>query len=99
MNIDQQHMMMNNGIPISMANITIVGNKVKSGSSLCFCLTSLFSCLIFPIFFMCCLWWKKIVFPAYEINEYTYRNLAKIVNMNSGVISLNLTVVDNAFNA
>jgi hypothetical protein len=62
-------------------------------------LTILFACLIFPIFFMCCDWWKKIVSPFYEISFQTYQTLARIINQNSTINYLNLTVVDNALDA
>ena len=51
---------------VYQANITIVGNKTSSRNSCCFCATyCLGSFLIFPLCFMCCMWWKKIVYPRY----------------------------------
>lgn len=46
---------------------------------------------------MCCMWWKKIVYPKYQINPETYRALARFVRQASDLKTLNLTVVDNSF--
>lgn len=50
-------------------DITAVGNKTSDYNFLCHCITiGIASILIFPMCFMCCMWWKKIVYPKYEIN-------------------------------
>lgn len=52
---------------VTHLNITAIGQKVEPGNSCCALLTCLFGiCLIFPLFFTCCMWWKKIVYPKYE---------------------------------
>lgn len=49
--------------------ITAVGNKTVASDSCCFLLTIIFGMfLIFPIFFMCCGWWKKMIFPKYDLD-------------------------------
>ena len=70
--VAQAATMNQNGIPIHTVDITVVGNTAETGNSACYCLTCLFVCLIFPIFFMCCDWWKRIVYPKYEVNPETY---------------------------
>jgi hypothetical protein len=98
--MEQQHMVQTGGTGISQANLTIVGTKMKGGNTCCFLLTILLgSFCIIPLFFLCCMWWKKIVYPEYTLADQAYRNLGHIVNRSTGVINLTLTVVDNAFNA
>lgn len=46
---------------------------------------------------MCCNWWKKIVYPQYEVNPEAYRAIANFI-ANSPITNMNLDVVDNAFN-
>jgi hypothetical protein len=98
--MDQQHMEQTGGARISLATLTIVGSKTKVSNNCCFLLTMITGtfCII-PLFFLCCMWWKKIVYPEYVLADQVYRNLGRIVNRDSGVINLTLTVVDNAFNA
>lgn len=62
--------------PIAEANITVVGNKTENGNQCCLISTIfLGGCLIFPLFFMCCSWWKKIVSCKYDLNIEFYRLL------------------------
>lgn len=83
--------------PVQQANITLVGNKTKSSNICCFMMTFMFFCLIFPLFFMCCEWWKKIVSPIYELTAQAYQSIGDFLRVNPTVTNLNLTVVDNAF--
>lgn len=85
--------------PIQQANITLVGNKTKSSNIGCFILTFMFFCLIFPLCFMCCEWWKKMVSPLYELTAQAYQSIGDFLRANPTVTNLNLTVVDNAFSA
>lgn len=85
---------------IQQANITLVGNKTKPGDMCCFMITIMFaSCLIFPLCFMCCTWWKKIVYPMYELTAQAYNSLGNFLLRHPTINNLNLTVVDNGFNA
>jgi len=86
--------------PVTQANLTIIGSKTATTNTCC-AISTLISgmCCIFPLCFMCCGWWKKIVNAKYEINTETYRSLSRILNNPmSPVTNLNLTIVDNAFN-
>lgn len=58
----------NGGAFIQQANITIAGTKTKSTNVCCMVSTLVCSCCIFPLCFMCCAWWKKIVFPRFELS-------------------------------
>lgn len=57
----------------------------------------MFGCLIFPIFFMFCAWWKKLVHPHYEMNIEFYRSIGRFLRTCTTCIALTVTVVDNAF--
>ena len=53
---------------ITQANITVAGRQTSMGSLCCALLTVILGvCLIFPLCFMCCMWWRKIVYPKYEM--------------------------------
>jgi hypothetical protein len=98
--IPMQSMMASQGNEhaIQQADITLVGTKSKPGNVWCYMFTMLgASCLIFPFFFMCCMWWKKIVYPAYELSNEAYQTLANFITRAQNITNLNLTIVDNAF--
>jgi hypothetical protein len=87
-------------VPMNEASFFIVGNKTHQGNDCCYMLTIMFAvCLIFPFFFMCCDWWKKIVNQLYEVNIETYRSLANFLQNAPSITKVTLEVVDNAFNA
>ena len=87
-----------NGTPINHLQLTIVGTKAEAGNGVCVCFTVLLACLIFPLFFMCCNWWKKIAHPKYEVNPTTYQAVGNALSSVPNLNNLSLTVVDNAFN-
>lgn len=87
-----------NEFSIQQANITLVGTKSKAVNNWCHVLTIMSGLiLIFPLFFMCCMWWKKIVYPTYDLTMDAYQSLANFLARAQNVTSLNLTVVDNSF--
>ena len=45
------------------------------------------------------MWWKEIVYPMYELSPQAYRDVGSFIERNPSANNLNLTVVDNAFNA
>ena len=50
------------------ANINLVGIQVSAMNMLCMMCTILWgACLFFPLCFMCCDWWKQIVYPSYQV--------------------------------
>ena len=50
----------------NQVDITVVGTKVSAYNSCCYMLTvCLGAFLIFPLCFMCCDWWNKLVYPKY----------------------------------
>lgn len=82
------------------ASITVVGVKTSPGSRCCALMTALLgACLIFPLFFMCCIWWKKIVHPLYSLAPEFYRAIGTFLARERHCRMLNLTVYDNSFNA
>lgn len=85
---------------MQQVDITIVGNKTKPGNIGCAISTlmvGVFCC--FPLCFMCCMWWKKIVAAFYELTLEAYRDIGVFLERNQSATNLNLTVADNAFNA
>jgi hypothetical protein len=97
---EQEHMAQNGGVRIFQANLTIAGNKMKPSNECCFCITMILGALlIIPMFLLCCMWWKKIVYPEYVLSDQIYRSLGQIINRSTAVTNVTLTVVDNAFNA
>ena len=91
---------MSNSQVATQADITVVGTKTSEGSGVCFYTTIILaSLIIIPFFFMCCMWWKKIVYPKYEMSAEFYRVLGTFLRRETQVKMLNLTVIDNTFNA
>lgn len=46
---------------------------------------------------MCCGWWKRIAYAAFNIPEATYQSLQRLI-MLPNIQTLSLTVIDNRFN-
>lgn len=85
---------------VNKGSITLVGNKTKPSNICCFSVTMIFAdFFIFPLFFTCCMWWKKIVYPTYEVSIDAYEALANLIQRLPNLKDLSLTVVDNVFNA
>ena len=53
--------------------------------------------MIFPFFFWSCSWWKKIVYPAYEVSVSSYKCLQRLTKSKK-INKLTLNVIDNTFN-
>jgi hypothetical protein len=86
--------------PMEQADITIVGSKTKDGDYSCLIYTMISGAFcIFPLCFMYCMWWKKIVSAMYELTPETYWDIGVFLERNPTVTNLNLTVADNAFDA
>ncbi len=45
---------------------------------------------------MCCDWWKKCVYPAFDIDFSVYASLAKLFRSRN-LRNVSLTVIDNTF--
>ncbi len=85
---------------IQQINITLVGNKTKPTNNCCAVSTFMIGgLLILPLFMMCCMWWKKIVYPLYELSSQTYKDIGLFLEKNPTANNLNLTVIDNTFGA
>lgn len=54
---------------VTEVHITVVGNKTVASDLCCFVLTIVLgSFCLFPLLFMCCAWWKKIIYPKYDLD-------------------------------
>ena len=84
--------------PIIEAKLNVTGSKMSTTNVCCMFLTIMLGAwLIIPFFFMCCSWWKKIVYPKYEINIEFYRAIGRFLRTCTTCVSLSLTVYDNSF--
>lgn len=54
------------------------------------------SILLFPLFFICCGWWKRCVYPAYEIPYSVYESIGKLFRSQS-LRNVALYITDNTF--
>ncbi len=64
----------------SSVNVGVIGNKINSYNTLCYILTIFFAaCLIFPLCFMYCMWWKNLVYPRYEVSQDFYRSVNRFI--------------------
>lgn len=79
------------------ASIILTGNKVKPENKCCYYATLLLGVVfVVPLFFMCCSWWQRMAYPAYEVDVESYQLLAKLL-LSTDASGLSLTVYDNAF--
>lgn len=80
-------------------NISCTGNEIKSVNIMCLiCMFFWGTFLLFPMCFMFCGWWKKIVWPAHDVPIQAYQALCHLLS-SSNVINLSLRVNDNRFGA
>jgi hypothetical protein len=56
------------------------------------------SFIILPLFFICCDWWKRCTFPAFDISPAVYMSFAKVFRA-PNIKNVTLTVVDSTFDA
>ena len=81
------------------ANITVTGIQIKPSDMCCYCCTIIWgSIVLFPLCFICCGWWKKIVYPAFDIPVSVYSSLHKLIRA-PNLRNLTLNVVDNCLDA
>ena len=52
----------------------------------------------FSLFFLCCEWWKKVVYSKYHISPDFYEAVGKFLKNNPNIRRVRLTVCDNRFN-
>jgi hypothetical protein len=95
----QQQMQTQTYTGINQLNVVTVGDKL-AGNVACLFLTMVCAVfLIFPIFFMCCDWWRKVVYPLYSVRLDFYRGLGTFLRRVPSCQTLRVTVCDNNFNA
>ena len=81
------------------ANITLIGTQVQGMGTCCFVCTIIWgSILIIPLFFMCCDWWQRMVYPAYDVPLVGYTCINSLFRFRA-VQHLSLSVIDNTFDA
>lgn len=79
--------------------INITGNVIKNANVCCFWNTVIWgSIFLFPLFFICCDWWKKAVNRLFSVDVAGYDGVADILRM-SGAHELYLMVQDNMLDA
>ena len=84
---------------VTHLNVTTVGQKTEQRNDCIRIVTMLLGmCLIFPLCFTCCMWWKKLVYPKYEVTEEVYRAIWRFCSRSPQCTVINLSVADNAFN-
>ena len=81
------------------AQITVVGQQIKQMSQCSLMCTMLWgSFLIFPLFLMCCGFWKKCTYPAHSVDASIYQSICNIMR-GSNIRNMTLRVNDNLFNS
>ena len=84
---------------VTHLNLTAIGSKTQQSNFCVQFLTCFFGiCFIFPLFFTCCMWWKKIAYPKYEVTEELYRAFGRFCRKSPHCTVVNFTVADNGFN-
>lgn len=84
---------------IREATIMCTGTEIKTMNLCCFLFTVLCGgFLIFPLCFMCCDWWKKMVYPAHDIPIVAYQSLGRLIS-SPYLMNITINVVDSRFGA
>lgn len=52
--------------------------------------------IIFPLFFLCCNWWKRTTQPLYDVPYFAYGVLERLLTR-SNIVHLRFQVYDNFF--
>ena len=78
-------------------NITVTGLQIKQMNCMCyFCTIFWGSIFLLPLFCICCDWWRRCVFPAFDIPIETYHSLGRLFR-SPNLRNITLRVVDNTF--
>ena len=84
---------------INDASIRVTGIEIKPRSELSQGCTIIWgSVLLFPIFFVCCNWWKKCTHACYDIPQCVYQGLARLIKSGS-LRNVTINIEDNHFGA
>lgn len=80
------------------ANINVTGSQIQAMNNCSLMCTIIWgSIIILPLFFMCCDWWKRCTYPAFNIDINLYLALSRILKA-PNIRNLTLTITDNNFN-
>ena len=74
----------------------MVGELVDDYNFCCVFWTFMFACLIFPIFFICCSWWRRIAHATYVAPFSSYQALQHVFAL-PNMKNLTLMITDNGF--
>ena len=80
---------------VTHLNVTTVGDKTGDVNKCCISCTYLGLVLIFPIFFICCMWWRRIASAKYVQSPEVYRAVGRFCRANLTCRVVNLKVADN----
>ena len=98
--VQEQSMAQDQNAPVQQLSITLIGNKIQASNECCYTATLLSgSFCILPLLLMCCMWWKKIVYPLYELTPAAYQSVIDLIRLFPSATNLTLSVTDNAFGA
>lgn len=98
--LQEQSLAQGQNTPLQQISITLIGNKVQASNECCYTATLLSgSFCILPLFLMCCMCWKKIVYPHYELTQAAYQSVIDLIRIFPSATHLTLSVTDNAFGA
>jgi hypothetical protein len=76
----------------------MTGTILQAFNLCCWITTIIFgSIFVFPLFFICCDWWKRLTWQTYSIDHSGYEGVAELIKY-SQVQEIYLTVHDNYFN-
>lgn len=83
---------------IKSLRINITGSQIKNVDSCCFYTTIVAGgIVVFPLFFLCCDWWKRKVNKLYNVDNQGYDALTELIRK-CQAYELYLMVEDNFFN-
>jgi hypothetical protein len=80
-------------------SLFVRGAEVSAFSLSCFLCTLFWGALLlFPLCCLCCNWWKKCVFPLYEVPSSLYLNLRRLLT-GIHIRKASLVVLDNGLDS
>lgn len=83
---------------IQECTINVFGTKIQAYNSVVSCCIILWaSLLIFPLFFLCCEWYKRLTEPGFSVNIKAYEAIRTLFMNAPNLKIVNLVIYDNAF--
>lgn len=73
-----------------------MGSKIRASSGAVAALIIFLGILlIFPLFFLCCQWYKRCTMPSFGVSKKSYEVIQKLVSNSPQLNIMMLTVFDN----